>query len=135
MKNLKLELPTFIILKNKKSERKYQLNFNVFHNLNRFTYNNIKKEFKQQIQKTLSESNIEPIESFYSLIYTITAPNKRTFDIANVLCIIDKLFCDALQELNITKDDNFNYLKNIEFKFDKIDTKLKNKKCIVEIVY
>jgi hypothetical protein len=49
--------------------------------------------------------------------YTITSANQRKFDVANMLSVIDKFTCDALVKWGFLPDDNWQYLKEVVYKF------------------
>lgn len=111
-----IELPTYIILPRKRKEdRVYQLNLNVYRNTHYQTLNKAKKIFSQQVKPLIQD--IEPITGLISMTYTITSKNNRRFDISNILCVIEKFFCDLLVDEGIIKDDSFKNLTEVNYRF------------------
>ena len=53
--------------------------------------------------------------------YYIYYPNKRKFDLDNVGSVTAKFFQDALVEFDKLPDDNYDYVKEVMFKFGGID--------------
>lgn len=62
-----------------------------------------------------------PVFNKVSITYTVFFGSKRKTDISNVCSIVDKYFCDALVELGKLPDDNYDYIKEITYKFGGID--------------
>jgi len=118
--SIKLSVPLFVDIprKTKKNKRVY-FNLNVYRNLNFFTNNQVKSMFKDIVKRVLS-SHTEPLSKI-SITYTLFRKDKRRSDISNVLCIIDKFFCDAFVELGFIEDDDYTILPEVNYRFGGID--------------
>ena len=53
--------------------------------------------------------------------YTLYPKTKRRCDISNVLCVVDKFFCDALVESGMIEDDNYLFLPEVHYYFGEVD--------------
>ena len=113
----KVILPTYLTV-GKRKPKKLPLNLNHYRNAHFIQLNEMKKQFKEQI---LSQLTFEPLTEPVRIEYVLYVPSKRELDISNVLCIVDKYFCDALVESGLLPDDNFNHLVQIKYSFGGID--------------
>lgn len=109
-------------------KKKISLNLNVYRNLHYHLLNQAKINFKNEIKAQLNQ--LLPI-SKCTLTYTFFFKDKRERDISNYGSVISKFFEDALVELNILEDDNYNFIPEITFRFGGID-KL-NPRCEITI--
>ena len=96
-----------------RKKKNVYLNLNVYRNMPHHQSNTLKRMYKEHIQEYLPEFYYEK----FSLHYEIFLPNKLKRDIMNVGAIVDKFFCDVLVESNRVPDDNYEYLKEVSFKF------------------
>ena len=94
------------------------LNLNQYRNAHYFKLNNSKTSYKA-VMKTQIEQL--PVFNKVSITYTVFFGSKRKTDISNVCSIVDKYFCDALVELGKLPDDNYDYIKEVIYKFGGID--------------
>ena len=123
-----ISLPLYV---NISSQKKFILNLNNYRNAHYHLLNIAKTNFNEIIYndiknfKTISKNNI-------SLIYTVYKNDRRKFDVANVCSVLDKFFCDALVDAGILIDDNYDYIKQVTYKFGGIDKN--NPRVDVEIV-
>lgn len=102
----------------KRKVKNLPLNLNHYRNAHFHVLNNMKVQFKEAIS---SQLNFSKLEEPVKISYVLYPPTRREIDIANVLCIVDKYFCDALVEAGLLEDDNFNYLPQVEFLFGGVD--------------
>jgi len=112
MEGFSVELPLSLELGVKKKKR-YYLNLNIYRNLAFHLNNNLKKEFKRLVAPMLPEVHYER----YTITYVLYLPNFLKRDISNVCSVVDKFFCDALVELGIVPDDNYEHLPLVTYKF------------------
>lgn len=107
-----LRVPTSVGLSSRKD---WILNLNNYRNAHYMILNKAKVNFKNlvslDIQKLPRFATIETIE------YTLYRGTKRHCDVANICSIVDKFFCDALVEAEKLPDDNFNYLRNVSYRW------------------
>lgn len=107
-----LRVPTSVGLS---SRKEWILNLNNYRNAHYMILNKAKVNFKNlvslDIHKLPKFSTIDTIE------YTLYRDTKRHCDIANICSIVDKFFCDALVEFGKLPDDNFNYLRNVSYRW------------------
>lgn len=130
MNRIELCVPACIVWKNKN----YYLNLNNYRNWHYQVSNILKRKFKQQILDEVSRlPNIKKIES---LEYELIVPSKTKRDRMNIYSIVDKFFCDALQEYKIIEDDSDEYIKQFIFKQSKyIKDKASNIRVFVTIFF
>ena len=90
--------------------------------------NNAKKEMKNVIKKlNIPQLGYGP----FRLVYTYYHGNKRVMDINNAVSIIDKFTCDAITELQLWPDDNYNHVVEVVAKWGGVDPG--NGRCELEI--
>lgn len=100
----KFILPTSVILPRKtKDDKKIQLNMNVYRNLNHFTNNQIKQEFRPIKIEIFRAEKIR-------ISYFVEKRTKRIFDTRNITDVVDKYFLDWLVKMKMIPDDNFNHV-------------------------
>lgn len=100
-------LPLFITVPRKKvKDQKHSLSYNHFTSLNSFTRNEIKKLFEPVFSETW-EGYVERIR----IHYQIERMTRASFDTGNYVYILDKLFCDWLQDQKMIRDDNFSVVE------------------------
>jgi len=104
-----------------RKKKKYFLNLNIYRNANMHVNNNIKKEYARIAHGVLPMVG-KKLEQF-RLHYVLYLPNKLGRDVANVLSIVDKAFCDAVVTHGIVIDDNYTYLKDVRYSFGGFDPK------------
>ena len=144
-----LNVPTFVMLPKKtKADEKVILNLNTTRNMDRFKLGKVKNifydQFKPEMDRVKVEYNLKLLSKvhFYKKVfktdfqpefklrYTITAANKRKFDIANMLSIIDKFACDCLVKDGFMPDDNWEYLTEVTYAFGGL---AKERTCKLEL--
>lgn len=127
---MKVTLPLFVLLPRKtKADKRISLNLNVYRNLNFIVNNQAKQIFKQAVATQLKDVKLNaPIE----IIYTLYPKTKRSLDIANILCIVDKFFCDALVECGCIEDDNYHFLPKVSYRFGGIDKDNPRAEAVIE---
>ena len=116
---MNIRLPIRVSLGVKKIKT-YSLNLNAFRNWQHYLKNNIKQEFHRLVTPLIPTGKTY---TKFRLVYTLYVPDKRKVDIANVLSIVDKNFCDTLVETGVIEDDNYEHLQEITFRFGGISPK------------
>ena len=102
-----------------KPKKKFiRLNLNSYRNNNHFKNASDKIKYEDFMRPFILEAFadqviIPPIKIQYSLV----VGTKRKLDIANILTIVDKFFCDTLVKCEIIEDDNFDYIQEIVYKY------------------
>jgi len=86
------------------------------------------KGFKLFISSHLDRQIIKPITSIKQINYTLYMSRG---DLMNVGCMIDKVFCDYLQDKGFIYNDSINYIKNVHFKG--IKCAKGEEKCLIEL--
>lgn len=113
-----ITLPIRLRLSKSPRAKRYALNLNNYRNWHYQVSNKIKVKYKELVKSELTELNVKQGQlDNKQIIYTLYWATKRKVDISNVLCIVDKFFCDAVVELGYLTDDNYNYLKDIRFEW------------------
>lgn len=122
---MKFTLPTQVwISKNKK----FILNLNNYRNAHFQVLNKAKKEYTNLL--ILLRGFV--VRGEIELRYTLYRGTRRKCDIANILCIVDKFFCDALQKYGCIEEDDFETISKIIFKYGGYDKG--NERVEVEII-
>lgn len=86
------------------------------------TLNQAKIAYKDKVKEALEAcSDLVLSEGPYKFTYTVFPATKRAFDLGNVLPIIQKFCDDALIDLGVIKDDNWNIVQEIDYRFGAID--------------
>ena len=121
-----IKSPLSVALSGKK---KFILNLNNYRNLHYMASNKAKIQYKKDIDSQLAQ-----LYTFgkISLVYILFPVTKRKTDISNVLSIHDKFFCDALVERKIIKDDDYNIISEVTYKFGCVDKN--NPRVEIEII-
>ena len=60
-------------------------------------------------------------DSTIDLEFTLFKSSKRKIDRSNILCIVEKYFCDALVHYGCVGDDNDNYINSTKYLTGGID--------------
>lgn len=94
------------------------LNLNQYRNAHFFKLNNSKTSYKVLMKPQIEQL---PVFNKVSITYTVFFGSKRKTDISNVCSIVDKYFCDALVELGKLPDDNYDYIKEVIYRYGGID--------------
>lgn len=121
---VKLVLPTSIPMgeykrdtaKNRIGDKKkpFAINMNVFRNASSFLIKAADTNFRAYVKESYPELlklKFKEVE----LQYTIYFGNKRRRDLMNVGAVVDKFLCDALQELGVIDDDNYEVISKVVF--------------------
>ena len=119
---MKIDLPLEVYYtKNKK----FILNLNNYRNAHYRILSNSKKIYTDNLIPELKELSrfTEPV----TLTYTYYAKTKRRIDISNPCSIIDKFTCDALVKAGVLKDDSFEQVNKVVYKFGGFDKE--NPRC------
>lgn len=112
-----------------KKKRNYYLNLNNYAQWDRYSRNDLKRMFKEQIKVVVKK--LKPVKNPCVVRFTIFYPTKRLFDIDNIGSVVSKFTNDALVELKILEDDNYLFITDIHIKFGGIDKD--NPRCNVTI--
>ena len=117
-----------VITEGERKPKNFFLNLN---NYNKWYFqdkNKLKKKFKIQIIETVRQ--LKKVDKCY-ISYEIFYPTKREFDLDNVGSILSKFTHDVLTEVGVIKDDNYNIVECLTFKFGGVDKE--NPRAIVTI--
>ena len=91
----------------------------------------MKVQFKNLVSPQLTFPKFtEPVK----IRYVLYPPTKRELDISNVLCIVDKYFCDVLVEMGLLEDDNFKFLPEVSYVFGAVDKENPRAEAFIETV-
>ena len=104
-------LPLYVhTTKSHTTKGKVIFNLNNYRNMFHTKSNNAKKEMKRIIKNmNIPFLGIGPFE----MEYTYYHGNFRVMDLNNTVSVIDKFTCDAITELQLWPDDNYNYVKKV----------------------
>lgn len=120
---------TLTIPRKTKGDRIIALNMNIMRNLHYHVLNQAKVLWKDVVLRAIPD--LWCIQPPYLFVYTVYPANGRVFDLANVCAAIQKFTDDALQELGVIENDNYKYIRAIEYRFGGIDKE--HPRCELEI--
>lgn len=106
-------LPIYLISPSK-IKKTWSINLNVYRNTNSMVLGNYKKLFHLEVAPLIKEL---PLMNKITLDYVLYPKSTREIDIANVLTIVDKFFCDVLVSEGKIPNDSFKYIKKITFSY------------------
>lgn len=114
-----ITVPLFVLLPRKtKPPRKVIINLNNYPHWSYFLYNDIKKQYKENLAPKLEGLKLStPI----GISYTLYRGNMREGDRMNVLSVHDKFFCDALTSFGCIPDDSDEFIVDHYFETGIID--------------
>lgn len=115
----KVVSPIYVVLPRKtKKDKKIALNLNVYRNLH-FQVNNQVKVFYNEIM-SMQLFGLEFPNPIH-LEFVLYKPSKRKIDRANILCIVEKFFCDSLTFHMCIPDDNDNHILSTHYRTGGVD--------------
>lgn len=119
IKNLPLKVQ-YAYLKRKNKPKFFILNLNNYRNLNEFSLNKSKVEYKKLVEPLIE--HIEPLPpDSYHFHYVYYPKTKANVDVNNPCSIIDKFFCDAFTELGKLEDDNYKFIRLVSAEYGEVD--------------
>jgi len=95
-----------------KGKNRY-LNMNAYTNWHYQIRGGTKKKFTNLVKDEISR--LPKMKKIHSLVYTLVVPSKTKRDRMNVYSVVDKFFCDALQEHGKIDDDSDDYINSFTF--------------------
>ena len=96
----------------------FWLNLNTYRNAHYQTLNKAKKDFKEDVLEQIRPlPSLTDIWGQVEIHYTYYHPTKRRSDVANIVAIVDKFFCDALVEEGKMEDDNYDFLQRSAWEY------------------
>ena len=102
-----MTLPVYYTHKTKKGIETILVGMNKYERIDAFKRNNMKKYFYNLIA---AKVKCHPLKGKVKTEYKYFYKNSQS-DAPNVVAVIDKMFMDALQNINVIKDDNvLNYI-------------------------
>lgn len=119
---MRISLPLTVTVPRKtKPGKKYSMNLNSYRNWYHHENNALKVLYKGFVEEAVKEAAGEMGEPPYVFRYTFFAPSRRLFDLGNVGAIVQKFTDDALMELGLLEDDNYTFVRKVEYCFGGID--------------
>lgn len=112
----------------------FALNLNTFRNAHHMVMNQAKVAWKDVVCYSLPVSVSDEAklpDPPYLFTYTVYPANGRAFDIANICPAIQKFTDDALQELGVIENDNYKFIRAVNYRFGGIDKEYP--RCELEI--
>ena len=124
-----LETPYHITLERKSGKgTKITMGLNWYRNANFYNQNAVKQLFTERMEEPLKPVKLP---DKVSITYTLYTKDKRSCDVANVCCIIDKFFSDCLSYYKCIEDDDYRYLPQVVYQYGGIEEG--NAKVIIDI--
>ena len=117
--------PLFVVV----GKKKYIINLNNYRNWHFRVNNFIKIAYKKTMREQLVafKGKFNKIE----ITYTLFIDTSRKCDLANVCCVVEKFFEDAMVEYGLIEDDNIDYISKVIYKYGGVDKG--NGRVIIEI--
>jgi len=110
-----------------KKNSKALFSLNVYRNAKYFLQNKFKKEYGDVIKAELNKFDSHKFDKAhieYVLYFKPTSSGAaRRIDLSNIASIVDKTFCDCIQELNWIDDDDISHLSKITYKAEPYSNK------------
>lgn len=97
---------------------KFYLNLNQYRNTHFHVLNKAKVNFAEHVKPLISQL---PKMLKVDITYRLFTGSKRSVDLANICCIVDKFFCDCLTTNEVLPDDNMDIISNIHYEFGQVD--------------
>ena len=109
---MRLDLPLTVPI----GKKSFSLNFNIYRNTHYAVLAKAKSNYKLLIKtpKNISFNRVR-------LEYTLFTKTKRRLDISNVCCVVDKFICDILVERGILKDDSYDIVIEVVYRYGGVD--------------
>lgn len=117
MSDITILLPIHIKLGVKK-ETTFALNLNTYRNAHYQILNNAKVLYEKLVEPLIKNL---PQMARVELTYKLFFGSKRRIDIANICCIVDKFFCDALVKGGKLPDDSQEFISDLRYVWGGID--------------
>ena len=103
---------------NQTKKKLFYLNLNVYRNAHYIVLNNMKVKFKELLKPQISKL---PKMAGVKLTFTLFLGSNRSADMNNIICIVEKFFCDALVELGKLPDDSIEFITSTDNRFGGVD--------------
>ena len=94
-------------------KKNYYLNLNAYSNWHPMVRSKVKKLWTSIVLAQMIQ--IPKMSKIHSLKYILIRTSNRKRDRMNVYSIVDKYFCDALQEYGKIEDDSDQYIEDFNF--------------------
>lgn len=114
-----IALPLSVLVTKK---RHFWLNLNQYRNTHFQTLNKAKANFKEAVEDEIKKlgQGIDG-KARWGLWYKLYPPTRRLCDVSNICSVVDKFFSDALVELNVLEDDNYNIVREVHYLIGQVD--------------
>jgi len=110
---IKLQLPIPTI----KVKGKHQkLSLNLYRNAHHIPLNNAKRSYKDIVGNLLLPHRRKRLNKV-KIAYTIYFATQHRRDLSNFLSVVDKFVADSLVDFKIIKDDSFQYLPEVTYRY------------------
>lgn len=93
--------------------KNFYLNLNVYSGWHYKVRHKVKLKFTEMLISQMVQ--IPEMAKIHSITYTLIRTTNAKRDRMNVYSIVDKFFCDALQEYGKIKDDSDEYIRDFKF--------------------
>lgn len=121
---MKISLPLEVYIPRSRTvDKKFILNLNNYRNTYYMTLNQAKVAFKDEVWASVVGKNgtLNKPTPPLSFNYTLYPKTARKCDLGNVLSIVQKFTDDALTELGIIPDDNYEVINTVSYTIGHVD--------------
>lgn len=129
--------PIKIVLPKKRvKDETIYLNLNTYRNIHWIKNNKTKQIYNEIMKDQLEGLKINPpIDIDFILYANAKKDGKKIFDTANICCIINKFFCDALVHYSCIEDDSYKYIEKTSSEFGGYDMENPRVEIILKETY
>lgn len=113
------------------AKKKFILNLNNYRNTHFHVLNKSKVVYTEQVKSILASISTLKYDKI-ALSYTLYPKDRRRKDVSNICSIVDKYFSDALVEMGVIPDDDYEHVIGVQYLFGSIDKD--NPRVEVEII-
>ena len=116
---MKVSMPLWLRTAKKETGKRYHINLNNYHTWHHSQRNKLKQAYSE-LAKEKFDPSIRGLKNI-NLVFVMHRGDKRKVDRANVLCLHEKFFCDALVGGGVLKDDNDSFINSTHYLTGEID--------------
>lgn len=106
------------VMRGVRKPKPWRFNLNEYRNANYLLLNEVKQSFKIMVEDQVL---VLPRFNTAQFEYLLYPGSHHEIDVANICCVIDKFFSDAIVELGRLPADSYWYLNKVTYAFAEVD--------------